>query len=115
MTCGCSNSIDIIRGNAVALQISLKADGIPVADLASMTAARFVAIDGDGDLIIDKSLPDMLIDQPVEGTVTIPLSSVDIDISERRYDIAFQGTWGPADNLEWNFPSVLNILKGIIP
>ena len=70
----------IIQGNSANLCISLKKDGEPAPDLAAMISARFVALDRDGNAVIDKSLGDMQIDTPELGDIKIALSSVDVEI-----------------------------------
>lgn len=108
------NNLSIVRGNRADLILTLKADGVPVPNLADAIAARFVAINGEKAVIIDKALGDMTINDPEVGNVRIPLSSADTDIATGRYDIAFQATWGALDVLEWNFTSALIILEGVI-
>lgn len=112
-----SRTPNVVRGNRATLILELKADGQPFADLATAIAARFAAIDLDGSVVIDKTAigTELLMDTPTQGHVSVPLSSTDTDIEEGRYDIAFQGDWGPGDQLEWNFPVPLVIMKGVIP
>ena len=112
-----SRTPSVVRGNRATLLLELKADGQPVADLGSLLSARFVVIDRVGNVLIDKTVigTELLLDTPEQGTVSVARSSADTDIEEGLYESAFQGDWGPADQLEWNFPVPLVILRGVIP
>lgn len=108
--------VTIVRKNSACLTIHLKTDGLPIQNLASALSARFVAVDSDGDVVIDKDMTSgVTLDDPEVGDVKVELNSIDTDIEYGRYDIAFQVVWGASDQLEWNFTSPLLIQEEIIP
>ena len=109
------DTVSVLRGNAITLRITLKTDGTPITDMATAIAARFVAVDSSGNFVIDKALGDMSVDDPETGTVSIPLSSTDTDLTPGRYEIAIQFSWSGSNVLEWNLTQVLVVHKDVIP
>jgi hypothetical protein len=117
--CGCATDgcgpPNIIRRNRSNLRLKLKADGVAVADLDTALAIDFVALDHKRHTeAIHKTLPDLLIDTPETGTITVVLTSLDTDIPEGKYDISVRVTWGVTSSLEWNFVQPLVILRAVI-
>jgi len=110
------SAINITRKNSVNLILHLQTNGAAITSLGSAIEARFVAVNADGDIIIDKSLGSgVTLDTPEQGDVTVELTSTDTDVEFGRYDIAFKAVWGPANQLEWNFPIPLVIEEGVVP
>ena len=116
--CGYSSTqrICIQQGNSIVLVLYLYDQGIPISDLASAIQIHFVAL-GKRDNVIgaEKTLPDILVNDPVVGALKLTLGSNETNNMDGEYDVGLEVTWGPDNTIEWTFKRGLNVVRDIIP
>lgn len=116
MTLACgpqvADRINLLQGNSVILRLKLCADGIPVPNLATAIGGSFQLLGHRDNVVgIFKNWGSLLINNPVTGIISVPLTSTETDALDGEYDISVEVVWGPGNRLEWNFPRTLNVIR----
>jgi hypothetical protein len=104
--------IELLRGNSIGLIFALKIDGGILDTLAQVSKAVFMAklskdySNSDASINIvslrGDTSPQIVLDSPVEGSVTVNLKGSDVDIDPDIYFFALQLEWDNGDVLEFS-------------
>jgi hypothetical protein len=114
LSCGpqTADRINLLQGNSTIIRLKLCADGIPVPNLSSAIGGSFQLLGHRDNVVgIFKNWGSLLIDNPVVGIISVPLTSPETDLLDGEYDISVEVVWGPGNRLEWNFPRTLNVIR----
>lgn len=105
--------LNLIKGNATSLEYSIKIDGGIPQDFSSVTKSTFMAKvrseDENSDAVISivslqgEANPQITLDDPVTGSVTVRLFSTDTDVPPDKYVYALQLEWTPSNVIEFKF------------
>ena len=114
LSCGpqTADRINLLQGNSTIIRLKLCADGIPVPNLSSAIGGSFQLLGHRDNVVgIFKNWGSLLINNPVTGIISVPLTSPETDALDGEYDISVEVVWGPGNRLEWNFPRTLNVIR----